>query len=363
MIISENKKPTIDDFYRLMAKNDALMNSEAKGRDGYYANRNGTKLEEDVYNALVRTSKNTPFEGSIVLVSGASFPDIIAKKYYGVEVKSTKSNNWTSIGSSILESTRDKDVERIFLTFGKLGAPVQFRSRPYEDCLSGISVTHYPRYQIDMNISKGETIFDKMGVSYDELRRMDNPVEPVSAYYKSKLKPGERLWWASQTDTEEVGAPATVCLWSTLTPNQKTSYTVKGYALFPEILGRSSAKKYQRYALWLATDCSVINTNIRDQFSAGGRTRIMLSSGIIVDVGAAFGRIDKFKELIIDTIMNATEETLRESWQVDTIQQDRITQWCQIASKEAADEILTKEEAFDILVDILSTKEKRLLSK
>ena len=75
------------------------------------------------------------------MVSGASFPDIVAKKYYGVEVKSTIKNQWKSIGSSILESTRDQNVERIYLTFGKLGKPVAFRSRPYEQFLSGISVT------------------------------------------------------------------------------------------------------------------------------------------------------------------------------------------------------------------------------
>ena len=193
MIISENKKPPLEDFQDLMMKTDTMLNVEAKGRELYYKGRNGTQLEEDVYDALSRCALHTPFEGTIQLVSGASFPDIVANRFYGVEVKSTNKNHWKSIGSSILESTRNQNVERIFLTFGKLGAPVAFKSRPYEECLSGISVTHYPRYQIDMELGKGETIFDKMGISYDTLRKMDNPVAPVSQYYKKQLKPGGKF--------------------------------------------------------------------------------------------------------------------------------------------------------------------------
>lgn len=334
MIISENRKPTLDDFKQLMIKTDVMLNSEAIGREEYYKGRNGTKLEEDVCDALTRCAVNTPFEGSIQLVSGASFPDIVANKFYGVEVKSTNKNHWKSIGSSILESTRDQNVERIFLTFGKLGAPIAFKSRPYEECLSGISVTHYPRYQIDMELGVGETIFDKMGITYDELRIMDNPVAPVSHYYKKNLKPGESLWW-TDNDVEETVAPPTVRLWSTLAPEEKNFYTVQGYALFPEILGHNSTKKYQRYALWLATNCGVINTNIRDQFSAGGRVDIVTTKGIFEKVPAVFGRIERYKDVLTETLLSTNELVLKECWQCIDISDNRLLQWCQISALSA----------------------------
>lgn len=334
MIISENQKPSLEDFKQLMVKTDVMLNSEAIGREEYYKGRNGTKLEEDVCDALTRCAVNTPFEGTIQLISGASFPDIIANKLYGVEVKSTNKNHWKSIGSSILESTRDQNVERIFLTFGKLGAPVAFKSRPYEECLSGISVTHYPRYQIDMELSTGETIFDKMGVTYDELRKMDNPVAPVSQYYKKNLRQGESLWWAD-SNVEETVAPPTVRLWNALTPEEKNFYTVQGYALFPEILGHSGTKKYQRYALWLATSCGVLNTNIRDQFSAGGRVDIVTAKGVFERVPAVFGRIDRHKELLIDTLLSVNEVVLKEYWQHNDISGNRLLQWCQLSALSA----------------------------
>lgn len=336
MIVAENNRPTLEEFRLLMCRTDALLNSEAIGRQDYYSKRNGALLETDVYDALCRCAAHTPFENTLALVSGASFPDIVANRFYGVEVKSTIKNQWKSIGSSILESTRDPNVERIFLTFGKLGAPVTFKSRPYEECLSGISVTHYPRYQIDMELKQGETIFDKMGIPYDELRKMDNPVAPVSRYYKSRLKPGESLWWAAD-EVEEVAAPPILKLWTSLNAEQKNFYTVQGYALFPEVLSLHSTTKYQRYALWLATNCSIINTNIRDQFSAGGRVTISTPRADYEKVPAAFGRIAKNRDLIVETIMTTNESILCENWKVSHIERERITQWCKIAAKHSGE--------------------------
>jgi len=344
VIISENKTPPLKAFRQLMLSTDILLNSEAAEKESYYKGRNGTQLEEDVYDALKRCAQHTPFEGTIQLVSGASFPDIVANQFYGVEVKSTNKNHWKSIGSSILESTRNQSVERIFLTFGKLGSPVTFKSRPYEACLSGISVTHYPRYQIDMELNEGETIFDKMGIPYDDLRKMNNPVAPVSQYYRQQLKQGESLWWAADYDVEETVAPPTVRLWSALSAKEKTAYTVQGYAMFPEILSPGNGKKYERYALWLATNCGIVNTHIRDQFSAGGQVNIVTARGVFEKVPAAFGRIAKNKNLIIDTIISANEEVLKEYWEHIHISENRLLQWCQLASLTAE----TKRDAIRI---------------
>ena len=75
----------------------------------------------------------TPFEDSIELIGGQKFPDIIAKKFYGIEVKTTTQNHWKTTGNSVLESTRVDNVERIFMLFAKLASPIEFRCRPYEE--------------------------------------------------------------------------------------------------------------------------------------------------------------------------------------------------------------------------------------
>ena len=333
MIVAENPKPDLSQFQRLMQQTDILLNADAAKRQDYYTKRGGKLLEKDVCDAISECAIGTPFQGTVQLVSGASFPDIVANKYYGVEVKSTEKDHWTSTGSSILESTRNQDVERIYLTFGKLGKPVQFLSRPYEACLSGIAVTHYPRYLIDMRLSAGDTIFDKMGISYDELRLLDNPVEPVAKYYRSKLKPGESLWWAAG-DTEAI-VPPTVKLWTALGQNEKEELVIQGYALFPELFNARNPKKYNRFALWLATQKGVVNTNIRDSFSAGGQVLLPTAGGIELKMPAVFGRVAKYHSLIEEMLLTAPDEMLIENWEVCKLFENRVKQWCELVAAEA----------------------------
>ena len=285
MIVSANPRPSLEAFRQLMERTDRLLNSDALRRPEYYASRGGSPLEDDVKNALEECAKGTPFAGTIEKVSGQKFPDLVAARYYGVEVKSTKENHWTSTGSSILETTRVAGVERIFMTFGKLGGrPIQFLSRPYEECLCGIAVTHMPRYLIDMRLPQGETIFHKMGVPYDQLRNMENPVAPVARYYRQQLKPGESLWWTG--DSPEEAVAATIRLWKNLEKGEKRFLTVYGCVNFPEVF----AGEYDRYALWL-TSQGVVDPHIRDQFSAGGQEEMVLSSGQVGKFPAVYRRI------------------------------------------------------------------------
>lgn len=337
MIISTACEQQLPAFQELVKKMDRALNQDARKREDYYTKRGGKKLEEDVFRAITHCSIGTPFENSVQLVSGASFPDIVANRMFGIEVKSTEKNHWQSIGSSILESTRDQNVERIYMTFGKLGKPVEFISKPYEDCLSDIVVTHYPRYRIDMQLQEKseKTIFEKMAIDYDELRKMDNPVPVVSKYYKSILKEGQSLWWAADNVEEsEEAAPMAARLWTSLSHEEKESLTVQGYALFPEVLSGTSNKKYNRYALWLATQKGVINTNIRDSFSAGGKVDMVSKGGVIIKMPAAFGRIKKYRDVIKKTILDADEELLAEYWGI-AVHPDRLKQWCHLVAQNA----------------------------
>ena len=54
---------------------------------------------------------------------------------------------------------------------------------------------------------------------------------------------------------------------------------------------------------------------------------------------AAFGRIDKNKDLIIETILDADETALCDYWGIDKIAENRITQWCQIVASNADEKI------------------------
>lgn len=349
MIVSVNPKPAISEFTDLMKRTDILLNQDALARPQYYATRGGNPLEDDVKAALDECAKGTVFENTIEKISGQKFPDIVAARFYGVEVKSTKDNHWTSTGSSILESSRIADVERIFMTFGKLGGnPIEFLSRPYEECLYGIAVTHMPRYLIDMRLGKGETIFDKMGVPYDELRLMENPVAPVSKYYRSQLKEGESLWWAGNAADEAVSAK--IRIWGTVPLEEKKRFTTYGCLYYPEVFRGD----YDRYALWL-TSQGVVDPHIRDQFSAGGQEVMRLSSGKQIKCPGVYRRVKSQMDYFLHLMSIKDMPILLESHQAQGAEMlRRLREWCDIASRESAKNPRTPV-AYNVSYDALMT--------
>lgn len=347
MIISENNKASQKLFENLLFRMNNLLNHDATNRPEYYEKRGGNKLEEDVYGAVCECSKGTEFHNTISLVSKQSFPDIVVNKFYGIEVKSTEKDQWKSTGSSILESTRIEGVERIYLTFGKLAKPVEFITKPYEACMSGIAVTHYPRYLINMKLNTGETIFDKMGISYDEMRKMENPAVPVAKYYKKQLKTGETLWWTGEAE-EKIVTPPTLRLWSNLSQQEKENYITKGYVLYPEIFGNSSSK-YNRFAVWLALNEGILNTCVRDTFSAGGQVHMTNSKGEKLRFPAVYGRINKYKEYVKEAIETFDNEMLSESWNVK-ITNNKVRQWCELVAKYGSRNII---DEYNKYLDIL----------
>jgi hypothetical protein len=352
VIISVNPKPSLAEFQALMKRTDKLLNEDARKRRAYYATRGGNPLEDDVKDMLDESAKGTAFAGTIEKVSGQKFPDIVAAKYYGVEVKSTKENHWTSTGSSILETTRISGVERIYMTFGKLGGdPIEFLSKPYEECLCGIAVTHMPRYLIDMRLKPGETIFDKMGVPYDKLRQMDNPIAPVAKYYRGQLKPGESLWWTGDSSDETVSA--TIRLWKKLSLEEKRFYSTYGCVNYPEIF----AGDYDSYSLWL-TSQGVVDPHIRDQFSAGGQEEMFLSSGKKVKFPAVYRRVKANRDLILQR-MRASDPT---SVQIENVSSDeerlrkRLMSWANLVSRRSTVGYDLSMDALEVVFDLKTHK-------
>ena len=141
-------------FARFMQITTEALKRDARTNVDYYSKQNGEKLEGVVLE-MMRSHANE-FDicpDSIKPTLKQHFPDILLGDNFGVEVKSTKERSWTSTGSSIVESLREEQVKRIYLMFGRLSAPdIDFRCKPYEDCLYDIAVTHSPRYLINMDL-------------------------------------------------------------------------------------------------------------------------------------------------------------------------------------------------------------------
>jgi hypothetical protein len=311
MVISSNPEPKKLAFQLLLDKTIATLESESRKKQGEYLELLGNKLENVVAEIMNENAKGTPFENSIELISGQKFPDIISNNYFGVEVKTTKQNHWTTTGNSVLESTRVDGIERIFMLFGKMINPIKFKCRPYEECLSDIVVTHSPRYLINMDLLEGQTIFDKLDIPYDTLRNYQNPIRPITDYYRKFLKPGEEVWWLDQEEPKSTGL--IIQLWNNLTIETKKSYLLKSMILFPEIFSNRQ-DKFNRLAVWLVNMEGVVCPNVRDIFTAGGQGIISSNNKFFFGIPQLIVKLSNSIIEIMDVLEGTEIEILETYW-------------------------------------------------
>ncbi len=322
MVISTQHEVGNRDFEQLMSVTTRRLQELSSKENERYLSLLGNKLEDEVYAVMCACAENTPFEGTIDLISGQKFPDIIANNYYGVEVKSTKQDHWRTTGNSILETTRVDEIERIYMLFGKIHNPIEFRCRLYQDCLSDVVVTHSPRYAIDMNTAAGATIFDKIASSYDEVRQLTNPVAPFKEYYRGKLKEGQELWWI---DKEEYAADSIYFkTWNSLSLHEKRTYKLKGYAYFPEVLDKTQTK-FDKFSMWLSVRQRIICPNVRDIFTAGGRGAFTVGASTLNLVPQALVWFMENIEDVIRILNHTPTDEINEIWKTDFKTKEQIS--------------------------------------
>ena len=332
MIVSVNSDPHRSEFNSLINSTISQLNVDALNPSKKVDTFLGRSFEPYVKDLMTELSVGTPFENSIELIGGQKFPDIVAKKFYGVEVKTTTQNHWKTTGNSVLEGTRVEGVERIYMLFAKLASPIEIRCRPYEEVLSEVVVTHSPRYLIDMNLEQGKTIFDKIKLPYDELRTRENPIKPIVDYYKSKLKPGEELWWMD--NQTEIGG-LKLRFWNNISKEEKHELLVLGMILFPEIFGKSQ-DKFNRFAFWLVTKHNIVCPNARDPFTAGGTRDYNVGSIFYTKVPRIFLNLFDSISAIVDLIIQIPAIQLSEYWQIKTTEKRKLNDWIDLVSQNGA---------------------------
>jgi len=244
------------------------------------------------------------------LVSGMKFPDITLFGTQGIEVK-TSQQGWKIPGNSVQEGTRIQGVEVVFILFlNCAGDTVECRYGRYDKYVAGFVVTHNPRYQIDMELEKGDSVFEKMDMTYSDFSNHPEPRRLVVDYYIQNSEPGERPWFSH--DPEFVSPPTTKS-WALLSTECQEELKAEMYARFPEVIG-SSRDKYLGVAIWLIKQHGIFNPSLRDLFSAGGIENVTISGQMFPDVPRVFLNLNNRMKDIIGFLQSDQEECDPVSW-------------------------------------------------
>lgn len=253
---------------------------------------------------------------------GHAFPDIVYQfeneVSYGIEVKSStqskaSESSWTILGNSILGSTR-VDVADLFIIYIKVGDNGCFiKNARYEDSVSNIAVTHSPRFKLDLSQSPSDSFFSKSGISYNELKESDNPIGLVTEYFKTE---GLTAWWIAES------TPAVIRNWNELSYKEQNEILAKGLALFPEIIYSKSSDKYKNLSKWLVANFSVVDSSLRDKFTAGGRCDLISKNHSYKNFPKIYETFQQLSGQFIEEIKNVSLQDLEDYWSSYNLKND-----------------------------------------
>lgn len=245
---------------------------------------------------------------------GYAFPDLVYTfddgSNFGIEVKSSISLNssndsWVTLGNSILGSTRIdvEDMHLIFIKINKNGCFINYAR--YEDAISDIVVTHSPRFKINLSQKPNESFFAKSGISYGQLTDSNDPIGLVTNYFKEQ---GETAWWIAES------TPAIIKTWSEISDALKNEILSKAFLIFPELIYSTSSNKYKNLAKWLVANYSIVDSSLRDRFTAGGRITIEIDSATFLDMPRVYESFYYSFPLFSKYLMETTLDELQEFW-------------------------------------------------
>ena len=263
-----------------------------------------------------------------------AFPDIAIGKF-GIEVKFTTNDTWRSVANSILETNRIDAVQFVYIVFGKMGGTPTVKWGEYAKSVMHVRTSHVPRFEVE--IGAEESLFEKMGISYDEFRvsEMHEKMELIRDYARGRLKSGERLWWLEDRPGEEHTLPIQARLYTKLPIEERKKLRAEAILLCPEIVSSGrSRNKYDDVVLYLLTYHGVLAHQTRDMFSAGS-----VANPKNDNQGGIY--IQRAIELLEDEIREAAarmdDALFVEYWGVSVPLDQRINEWLRRADEYAKD--------------------------
>lgn len=254
------------------------------------------------------------------------FPDIVIEnktdhEKLGLEVKyHMRDDSWKTTGNSAYESLTEDGLAKIYLLFGHFKkTPPDFRIEPVDQCLSDVTITHSPRYIIDMEYRR-DFCGRELGIPYEDLRRIDRKQREV--YVNTYIAKSKYAELTSVADKERLIA--------------------QSFVLFPEIFSQNDKIRYRRMSVWLFAK-NILCRNVRDFLSASGKQKIDIIGP--VELPRVFSRLYERRADIRNEIAAFPQIVLANSWYDETIKggaataipenaTDRLKIWLHILSEQ-----------------------------
>ena len=268
------------------------------------------------------------------------FPDIILGGY-GIEVKFTKGDSWRSVANSVFEGTRDPTVTHVYVVYGKLGGQPEVKWARYEECVIHVRTSHVPRFEIEMESSR--SLFKTMGISYADFRRLstEDRMTHIRKYARSRLGPGERLWWLENGPDSAHSLPIQARLYMNLSQEEKRQLRAEAALLCPQIVKPSRSKnKYDDAALYLLTYHGVLCSQARDLFSAGS---VALRSDSRRGGNYILRALKDIEDEMRIAALRLEPALFEEYWGFDVERDTRIEKWLNLADGHAGDWVPSQE--------------------
>ena len=267
------------------------------------------------------------------------FPDIVLVPF-GLEVKYTTGDNWRSVANSIFESTRAEGIEHVYVLFGKMGGEPELRWGKYGESVVHVRTSHVPRFEVEIGTER--SLFSQLEISYEEFCQLPvaERMSHIRLYARSRLRPGEQLWWLEDSPDAEHSLPIQARLYPSLNTDEKRRLRAEAALLCPEVVAPSRARgKYNRAGLYILTYYGVMCPQLRDLFSAG-------SVALRADSERGGNYVQRSLHDIQDEMriaaLKVRDELVEEYWGESVAPPDRIMSWLKRADEQAGDWIPSK---------------------
>ena len=260
------------------------------------------------------------------------FPDIVLGSF-GIEVKFTANDTWRCIANSVFEGSRDRNVDKLYLVYGKMGGQPEVRWGRYGECVVHVRTSHVPRFEVE--IGAGQSLFQRMGITYEAFasNSLDERMVLIRNYARGRLRPGEQLWWLDSAEDPVHSLPIQARLYMSLDQEEKRRLRAEASLLCPEVVRPSrSKKKYDRAALYLLTYRGVLCSQARDLFSAGS----VANRGTSQRGGNyVLKALQDIEDEMREAAARLPDELFAIYWGQSCPPEDRLTAWLSKADAEA----------------------------